>query len=325
MHSCRSRRRPPSQIQVPRISSQASTAGITWSTTSSARHFSALCAWSCLPSASRSRPSIRHSASPEKDCRPTDAGRTSKNVDLRAEKGPPEGRSPPNRTLANFSRESWGIKFQLMSQRHASALVSVMFGLLLSFLLHLQGTAMKHLNRLLVNLATLMGVVLLLLAEALNSTSAWKRRRQPWRKRESVKAIKQKSIRPWHSPSVALQRLQLRICRRVAMGCLDQAWRCSEGAAGNCRQLWVRSGCRAQHASAPEDAAEDLQDLPRACLAVQELVVTHESEGVQFMRAFPEPSEELQPIDNCCVQKSVLVKPPLCNLKSEGFGDTPCQ
>ena len=57
----------------------------------------------------------------------------------------------------------------------------------------------------------------------------------------------------------------------------------------------------------------------------QELVVTHESEGVQFMRAFPEPSEELQPIDNCCVQKSVLVKPPLCNLNSEGFGNTPCQ
>ena len=55
-----------------------------------------------------------------------------------------------------------------MSQRHASALVSVMFGLLLSFLLHLQGTAMKHFTRLLVNLTTLMAVVLLFLEKALD-------------------------------------------------------------------------------------------------------------------------------------------------------------
>ena len=55
-----------------------------------------------------------------------------------------------------------------MSQRHASSLVSVMFGLLSFFLLHLQGTVMKHVTGLLVDLSTLMAVVLLFLAEALD-------------------------------------------------------------------------------------------------------------------------------------------------------------
>ena len=60
------------------------------------------------------------------------------------------------------------IKFQLVPQRHDSSLESVLFSLLSSFLPHLQSTVMKHVTRRLVNLATLMDVVLLLLAEALD-------------------------------------------------------------------------------------------------------------------------------------------------------------
>ena len=60
------------------------------------------------------------------------------------------------------------IKIQLVSQWHTSSLVSVMFGRLLSLLSHLQGTAMRHFIGLFVNLATLMIVVLLFLAEALD-------------------------------------------------------------------------------------------------------------------------------------------------------------
>ena len=75
------------------------------------------------------------------------------------------------------------IKIQLVPQRHDSSLVSVMFSLLSSFLPHLQGTVMKHFTGPLVDLATLMVVVLLFLAEALEAHPPG-RRRQPWRKRE---------------------------------------------------------------------------------------------------------------------------------------------
>ena len=67
------------------------------------------------------------------------------------------------------------------------------------------------------------------------------------------------------------------------------------------------------------------QDLPQACLAVQDLVSMRESEGVQLLPEVPEPSEEMQPNHNCSVQESILVKTSLCNLKSEGFGNAPCQ
>ena len=51
------------------------------------------------------------------------------------------------------------------------------------FLPYLQGIVMKHLTRPLVDLATLMVVVLMFLAEALDRHLPG-RRRQPWRKRE---------------------------------------------------------------------------------------------------------------------------------------------
>ena len=40
----------------------------------------------------------------------------------RSEEGPPEGRSPPNRTLANFSRESWG---QVVHRKGDIRLISI--------------------------------------------------------------------------------------------------------------------------------------------------------------------------------------------------------
>ena len=84
------------------------------------------------------------------------------------------------------------IKIQLVSQWHTSSLVSVMFGRLLSLLSHLQGTAMRHFIGLFVNLATLMIVVLLFLAEALKAHPPGQEDGSPGQEKESVDAIKQK-------------------------------------------------------------------------------------------------------------------------------------
>ena len=83
------------------------------------------------------------------------------------------------------------IKITPVSQWHASLLGCAAFGLLLSLLLHLEGTAMKHFIGLLVNVATVMIVVLLFLAEALDEHIRLEREMAaPKQEKESVEAIK---------------------------------------------------------------------------------------------------------------------------------------
>ena len=68
-----------------------------------------------------------------------------------------------------------------------------MFGLVLSLLLRLQGMAMKHFIGLLVNVATVMIVVLLFLAEALDEHIRLDKETAALEKeKESVEAIKHK-------------------------------------------------------------------------------------------------------------------------------------
>ena len=123
-----------------------------------------------------------------------------------------------------------------MSQRHASALVSVMFGLLLSFLLHLQGTAMKHFTRLLVNLTTLMAVVLLFLEKALDEHIRLDKETAALEKEKKHLALKQqratqcvcigdfKAARPWrfHTPHHACCLLSLRLLQQLLLWMLSR-------------------------------------------------------------------------------------------------------